>query len=169
MSSISDNFDLISQMVSETFNEVDEGSSYDDAFEEIGVVEDTNNVVLFHPIYEPVQLEFQFNYFLGAYDASRGCYVFQVEDQVIECPENWGPFKLATHVSGMYEDIFKLEKHEDIDFFFDIVEAVTGKSLKSLSCVNCSSHLKLVYEEDEQSQVAEVISVDFRSDRAKAA
>lgn len=118
---------------------------------------------------EPVQLEFEFNYYLGAYDEVRNCYIFQIGETLIECPENWGPFKLSTYVDCEYEDLFKLQKYEDIDYFFEIIEAAAGKSFKSLSCMNCRGHLKLIYEQETIQEQSNVIEVNFRPDMPKVA
>lgn len=161
----SNDFDLISLMVNETFDQVKVSAPLDE--KSLDVEKKLNNLI--RPYKEPVQLEFEFNFYLGAYDEARSCYIFQIRDTLIECPKNWGPFKLSTYIDCEYEDLFKLKKHEDIDYFFEIVEAAAGKSFESLSCINCSGHLKLIYEQEDTQEQANVVEVNFRPDMPKVA
>lgn len=163
MNELNDNFDLISQMVNETF-EVVENNTF--VFEEnTEVIIEANSLVSAVPKIEtePIQLEFEYNFFLGGYDQQRSCYIFQVEDQVIEIPSNWGPFRMTTYSDGAFEDMFKVEKHEDVDFFFDIIESITGQSLSSIKCLNQGNHLKLCFELGEPEALAEVIPFKSKS------
>ena len=157
MNELDDGFDLISQMVNETFSGVEDTESVD-AFE-LSLVSAAAKAqtILDINVSEPIQLEFQYDYYLGAFDENRNCFIFQIEDQVIEIPSNWGPFKFSTYQSGVFEDLFSLEKHEDVDLFFDIIEGILHKSLKSLKCQNQATHLKLCYELEEEQQMAQII------------
>lgn len=154
MSNLSDGFDLISMMVNETFDGVEENMSFSETFSyevaEKSYLLNTKEV-------EPIQLEFHYDFYSGGYDQDRKCFIFQIEEEVLEFPENWGPFKLSTVKNGSIENLFSIEKHNDIDYFFDIIESITGKSFKSLSCLNCGTHLKLVYEVDVEQKSAEII------------
>lgn len=163
MNELNDNFDLISQMVNETF-EVAENSTF--KFEETEQVTENNQPLEqknpFKEV-EPIQLEFEYNYYLGGYDHQRSCYIFQVEDQVIEIPANWGPFRLTSYSEGVFEDMFKVEKHEDVDLFFDIIESISGQTLSSIKCQNQGNHLKLCFEVGEPEVLAEVIPFNSKS------
>lgn len=153
-------FDLISQMVNETFEQVDKTCSEYEVDESFQLVVDSQVVVRET---EPTQLEFFFDYFMGAYDETRKCYVFQVEGQVIEFPENWGPFKLATQESGQVGEMFSLKKHQDIDYFMDIFEVITDQSFKKIKCINSGDHIKITYELDTEVKNAEIIEFTAKS------
>jgi hypothetical protein len=152
MKELSDSFDLISQMVNETFNNVQD---FTDTSEE--VVKTERKVQKLEIDKPSVQLEFHFDSYLGAYDALRSCYVFQVEDQVIECPVNWGPFRFASYTEGEVEELFSLTKEEDLDLFFEIIETISSKHLKSLKCLNVGNHLRLVFELETHVENTNVI------------
>lgn len=154
MNDLSDGFDLISMMVNETFSGVEEDTSFSDI---ISSEISNKSYLLSMKEVEPVQLEFHYDFFLGGFDHDRKCYIFQVEEEVLEFPENWGPFKLSTVKDGSVEDLFSIQRHEDLDFFFDVIESLTDKCFKSLRCLNCGTHLKLVYELAEEQQSAEII------------
>lgn len=154
MNNLSGGFDLISQMVNETFSGLEEDSNLS---EELNYIEATNQSILETKESEPIQLEFEYDYFLGAYDQQRKCYIFQIENEVIEFPENWGPFKLCIMNENTHEDLFKIESHQDLDYFFELIENITHKSFKSLKCVNYGTHLKLTYVHDTDHNMAEVI------------
>lgn len=160
MSDLSNGFDLISMMVNETFSGLEEDTSFSEA---ISNELSEKNYLLNMKEVEPIQLEFHYDFFLGGFDQDRKCYIFQIEEEVLEFPENWGPFKLSTVKDGNIENLFSLEKHEDIDLFFDVIESITDKSFKSLSCINCGTHLKLVYELDEEQNLAEIIPFKTQS------
>lgn len=161
MNELDDGFDLISQMVNETFSGIEDTKSVDALEQSIVSAAAKAQTILDINVSEPIQLEFQYDYYLGAFDENRNCFIFQIEDQVIEIPSNWGPFKFSTYQSGVFEDLFSLEKHEDVDLFFDIIEGILHKSLKSLKCQNQATHLKLCYELEKEQQMADIIP--FRS------
>tara|TARA_Y100000385_G_C13068012_1_gene627666 strand:+ start:400 stop:897 length:498 start_codon:yes stop_codon:yes gene_type:complete len=154
MSNLNDGFDLISMMVNETFDGVEEDSSYSETLS-YEIVEKPYLITTKEA--EPIQLEFYYDFYLGGFDCERKCYIFQVEEEVLEFPENWGPFKLSTVKTGSVEDLFSMQKHEDIDYFFEVIESLTDKSFKSFRCLNCGTHLKLVYEIDVEQKSAEII------------
>lgn len=156
MSDLKDGFDLISMMVDETFSAVEEDTPIS-CEREYGSSGSNYTRIPKTPVLEAIQLEFHFEFFLGGYDQERKCFIFQIEEEVLEIPQNWGPFKLSTFKDGRVEDLFKLEKHEDLDNFFEILSHITHKSFKSLRCINCGTHLKMTYELDEEQQLAEVI------------
>lgn len=153
MDMLDNGFDLIAQMVNETFNDAEKASLEENlaqVVEEVSYLLDVKEE-------SPIQLEFCYDFFPGGYDQLRECFVFQVEDQVLEMPRNWGPFKLVTLESGQFQELFAMEKYEDLDYFFEVIEAIISKPLKSLKCQNLNGYLRLLYEVDENQQLAQVI------------
>ena len=137
------NFDLISMMVDETFRNVEEDdqTSFDNVldFSAQKVSKKSN---------ETEQLQFEYNAFLGAYDIERSCYVFQIKDQVIELPKNWGPFKLINPAQLDNGDVFTISKLEDIHLLINILEDVSGLELEEVTCKFYDTHFKLVLSEE---------------------
>jgi hypothetical protein len=137
MSISNKNIDLISRMVDETFRNVEEEeqTSFD-------------NVLSFQKTSESEQLQFEYNSFLGAYDIERSCYVFQINDQLIELPKNWGPFKLVNPNQVENGNVFSLSRFEDSDFLIDVLADISGLKLEEIICKFDETHFKLVLSED---------------------
>jgi hypothetical protein len=129
MSISNKNIDLISRMVDETFRNFD-------------------NVLSFQKTSESEQLQFEYNSFLGAYDIERSCYVFQINDQLIELPKNWGPFKLVNPNQVENGNVFSLSRFEDSDFLIDVLADISGLKLEEIICKFDETHFKLVLSED---------------------
>lgn len=123
MSTKDQNFDLISMMVDETFNQVsDSNIAYLDDFRK-----------------ESMGTDLEKETFLMAFDGSRSCYILQVGKETLEIPSNWGIFsKLQGH-----EGFKSLNKLEDSDFFMEILENLTGKSLVEIHFDTHPSYIKL--------------------------
>ena len=137
MSTSDKNIDLISRMVEETFKNVEDEAqtSFD-------------NVLSFQSKSETEQLQFEFNSFLGAYDIERSCYVFQINDQLIELPKNWGPFKLVNPNQVESGNVFSLSRLEDSEFLIDVLSEISGLNLEEIICKFDDAHFKLVLSEE---------------------
>lgn len=112
-------FDYITQMVEDTFEQV---SSDDNVIQ----FPELNTVAK-----ESEQLSFDFNILKGSLDQMRGCICIDLSGQHIEIPVNWGPFKLYNLKES---NVFiQIEKHDDVDLFLDVLASVLGTNIDVVS------------------------------------
>jgi hypothetical protein len=143
MSNETEHFDLISMMVDETFKAVEEvdQTSFDNVLDFSKAKKTKINS-------EVEQLNFEFNAFFGAYDIERSCYVFQIKNETIELPKNWGPFKFINPNQLNNGELFTLSKSEDTDLLIDVLENISGLNLEEVKCNFYDTHFKLVLSEE---------------------
>lgn len=142
MNMLNSNFDLISQMVQETFDNVEEQAKFDNILD-FNINKNSSKKTKL----KSEQLEFEFNTYMGIYDTDRSCYVFQVQNEVIELPRNWGPFKYIDPAEINNGEVFKVLRSDD-DSFLEVLEDISGLSLQEVSCQFCNPIFKLILSED---------------------
>lgn len=146
--------DYISQMVSETFEHLDEA-------------EEGNVVALARRDVRPYhhnQLEMSFEETSSrasgqagpevSFDRNRLCLSINLQGQVLEIPVNWGPFRWMDFSNPDTELDFKLKRREDSDGLFAVLEEYFDVSVENLHIYATSSGLRLEFNALEGSELA---------------
>ncbi len=118
MEAKSQHIDIISLMVQETFDNVDNGTST--SFDEAA---GSSN----------------------CYDAVRKCFVLTINGQSIECPQNWGPFKDLSCLDLDKNQEFQLDRLHDTELFLDILSELKGEPIENVKFFIYDNQIDLVF------------------------